>query len=96
MKPLRIPMTLAFVLTACGDDSEPCQMTREPCVQAPNTAEVCPQNVCVESDGTCPAGCIPAGSKFYCVPDSTDAGCPSPIVCIGPGQSCPSGCTPVG
>ena len=96
-KPLRAPVALVFALSGCaGDDGDSqCSMTREPCVQAPNSVDVCPENVCVEN-GRCPTGCIAASMKFYCVPDSTDAGCPSPIVCIGPGQSCPSGCTPVG
>jgi len=98
-KPLRIPVALAFVLSACGgdDSNEPCAMTREPCVQAPNTTEVCGENICVDSSGGCPVGCVPAGSKRYCVPDGTDAGvCPQPSICIFAGETCPAGCTPVG
>lgn len=98
-KPLRVPVTLAFVLTACGGDDggNTCSADKIPCVQAPNTAEVCPADTCVDDSGACPAGCIPASAKFYCVPDGTDAGlCPSPAVCIVAGESCPAGCTPVG
>ena len=97
-KPLRIPVALAFVLSACGDDGAPCGQTRQPCVQDPSTTtETCPEDVCVDSSGRCPTGCIAASEKRYCVPDGTDAGvCPQPSICIVAGQSCPAGCTPVG
>jgi hypothetical protein len=95
-KPLRIPVAIAFVLTACGDDGAPCTQTKQPCVQDPRTTEVCPENVCVDNN-TCPTGCIAASEKRYCVPDGTDAGvCPQPSIFIVSGQSCPAGCTPVG
>lgn len=98
-KPLRVPVALAFVLSsACGgDDPNECSSNAIPCVQAPNTMDVCPDNTCVDSQGRCPTGCIAASAKFYCVPDGTDAGvCPSPSVCIVAGEACPAGCTPVG
>ena len=97
-KRLRVPAAIAFVMVAgCGGDDNECSMTREPCVQDPRTAEVCPQDVCVDSSRQCPTGCIPAGSKRYCLPDGTDAGmCPQPAICVVDGQSCPAGCTPVG
>jgi hypothetical protein len=98
-KRLQIPVALAFAISACGGDGNECSPMKggEPCVQAPNTAETCPENTCVDSDGKCPAGCIAGSQKRYCVPDGTDAGvCPQPSVCVIAGEACPAGCTPVG
>jgi hypothetical protein len=98
MRKLRVPVALTFVLSACGNDGNDCNSTKSlPCVQAPNSMDVCPENICVDDDGKCPTGCIPASQKFYCIPDGTDAGvCPQPSVCIVAGDQCPAGCTPVG
>ncbi len=97
MRKLRVPVALAFALVSCGGDDAPCYQSKELCVQAPNDPEPCPQNVCVDGSGACPAHCVAEHSKFFCIPDGTDAGvCPSPAPCILAGETCPAGCTPVG
>jgi hypothetical protein len=95
---------IVAAIASCGeggsgdDDGEPCALQREPCTQDPHdSVNMCPENVCVDSQRMCPTGCIPAGSKRYCIPDGTDAGvCPEPTICIIDGENCPAGCTPVG